>query len=177
MKFAETRGRVLSKGTVAAFDLAKTSMATMNAGLCVRFALLFLIAAGSPALATGLTHVLNPGRYRIDVIVENPKSGQQQTVRQVERCLKPEAIANHIVFEMLSDTPASACPKYEVCAGEFRTGFIARCTSERPRSAVGMFALEPNEFRGRIEVKNGDGKLTNVEIQYGERVGNCDPER
>ena len=40
-----------------------------------------------------------------------------------------------------------------------------------------MFALEPNEFRGRIEVKNSDDKLTNVEIQYGERIGDCDPKR
>ncbi|HVX35819.1 MAG TPA: hypothetical protein VHC71_06345 [Hyphomicrobium sp.] len=149
----------------------------MTADLRAGIAFLVLVATASPVSATGFTHVLNAGRYRIDVIVENPKSGQQQTVKQVERCLGSEAIANHVVFEMLSDTPASACPKYEVCAGEFRTGFIARCTSELPSSAVGMFALEPNEFRGRIEVKNSDDKLTNVEIQYGERIGDCDPER
>lgn len=167
----------MRNGAVPAYDLAITSMAMMKADLCAGFALLLLMATASAASATGFTHVLNAGRYRIDVIIENPKNSQQQTVRQVERCLKSEAIANHVVFEMLSDTPASACPKYEVCAGEFRTGFIARCASEHPASAVGMFALEPNEFRGRIEVKNGNDKLTNVEIQYGERVGNCDPER
>jgi hypothetical protein len=70
--------------------------------------------------------------------------------------------------------PASDCPKYEVCAGETRTGFIAQCASADISSAVGMFALEPTAFRGRIEVKDAAGKLKNVEIQYGRRTGACD---
>lgn len=135
-----------------------------------------LLAWGSmlaPVWATGFTHVLKPGRYRIDVIVEDPRSGQQQTVRQVERCFGSEAIVNHTTFEMLSSTPVSSCPKYEICAGEFRTGFMAQCQAGDPASAVGMFALEADAFRGRIEVKDGRDALTNVEIQYGERIGDC----
>lgn len=137
--------------------------------------LLLLLALVSPSWATGFNHVLKPGRYKIEVIVENPHNGLQKTVRHIERCLEPQAITNHVIFEMLSDTPASACPKYEICAGETRTGFMAHCVPASPTSAVGMFALEPDNFRGRIEVKDGNGQLTNVEIQYGERLGDCGP--
>lgn len=147
-------------------------MILRNAGFLAS-AVMLLAATASFASATGVTHVLNSGRYKIEVIVEDPTSGQQQTLRHVDRCLGSDAIASHAVFEMLSDTPASACPKYEVCAGQSRTGFIARCEVAPSTSAVGMFALDANAFRGRIEVKNGEGKLTNVEIQYGERVGDC----
>lgn len=122
---------------------------------------------------TGLNHVLQPGSYQVDVIAEDPATGAQRTVRQVERCLEAPAIVNHEVFAILSDMPASACPKYEVCAGETRTGFIAQCASADPASAVGMFALEPTAFRGRIEVKDAAGQVTNVEIQYGQRIGAC----
>lgn len=122
---------------------------------------------------TGLNHVLQPGSYQVDVIAEDPATGAQRTVRQVERCLEAPAIVNHEVFAILSDMPASACPKYEVCAGETRTGFIAQCASADPSRAVGMFALEPTAFRGRIEVKDAAGKVTNVEIQYGQRTGAC----
>lgn len=122
---------------------------------------------------TGLNHVLQPGSYQVDVIAEDPATGAQRTVRQVERCLEAPAIVNHEVFAILSDMPASACPKYEVCAGETRTGFIAQCASADPATAVGMFALEPTAFRGRIEVKDAAGKVTNVEIQYGQRMGTC----
>lgn len=149
----------------------------MKAKTCA--AAVALVTWGSmpaPVWATGFAHILKPGRYQIDVIVEDPRSGQQQTVRQVERCFAPEAIVNHTTFEMLSSTPASSCPKYEICAGEFRTGFMAQCEASDPASAVGMFALEPNAFRGRIEVKDGHDALTHVEIQYGERIGDCGSE-
>ena len=115
----------MSKGAVSTFDLLIASQATMTADLRAGIALLLLIAMASSASATGFTHVLNAGRYRIDVIVENPKSGQQQTVRQVERCLGSEAIANHVVFEMLSDTPASACPS-SIPATGFRLAATGR---------------------------------------------------
>lgn len=131
------------------------------------------VMQSSPSLATGFKHVLKPGRYRIDVIVEDPQSGIRKTVRQVERCIDSRAITDHVVFEMLSDTPASNCSKYEICAGEVRTGFMTQCPSTSPVSAVGMFALEPDSFRGRIEVKNADDRLTNIEIQYGNRLGDC----
>jgi len=136
---------------------------------------LMMLAESGVALASpaGVKHRLAPGLYRVDVIVEDVTSGRQQTVRQVERCLQQDAIANHTVFGMFSDTPASACAKYEVCAGEFRTGFIARCAGGSAPTAVGMFALEADAFRGRIEVKNADDQKTNVEIQYGERIGDC----
>lgn len=143
--------------------------------VCVTSASLFvLLALLSPSWATGFNHILKPGRYQIEVIVENPRDGLQKTVRHVERCLEPQAITNHGIFEMLSDTPASKCPKYEVCAGETRTGFMAHCVPASPTTAVGMFALEPDNFRGRIEVKNGDDQLTHVEIQYGNRLGDCE---
>lgn len=135
---------------------------------------LLSLTVSASALATGFNHVLKPGRYKIEVIVEDPRDGQQSTVRRVERCLEPQAIADHVIFEMLSETPASNCPKYEICAGQIRTGFMAQCVPASPVTAVGMFALEPNSFRGRIEVKNGDDQLTDVEIQYGDRVGDCD---
>ena len=122
---------------------------------------------------TGLNHVLQPGSYQVEVIAEDPATGNQRTVRHVERCLEPLAIVKHEVFAILSDLPASACPKYEVCAGETRTGFIAQCASGNPSTAVGMFALETEAFRGRIEVKDAAGKVTNVEIQYGLRTGAC----
>jgi hypothetical protein len=125
------------------------------------------------AQATGLVHVLQPGSYQVEVIAEDPVTGQQRTVRRVERCLEASAIVNHEVFAILSDIPASACPKYEVCAGETRTGFIAQCAPANPSTAVGMFALENTAFRGRIEVKDASGKVTNVEIQYGLRTGAC----
>jgi hypothetical protein len=131
------------------------------------------LTCSSPSWATGFNHVLKPGRYRIEVIVEDPRNGWRRTVRNVERCLEPEAIANHVIFEILSDTPASHCPKYEICAGELRTGFMAQCAPASATSAVGMFALEPESFRGRIDVKDGDDQLTNVEIQYGDRLGDC----
>lgn len=133
------------------------------------------LLAAPPASATGFNHILKPGRYKIEVIVENPRNGQQTTVRQIERCLEPQAIADHVIFEMLSDTPASQCPKYEICAGEVRTGFMAQCMPVSSSSAVGMFALEPNHFRGRIEVKDATDSITNVEIQYGDWLGECDP--
>ncbi|MBK9080445.1 MAG: hypothetical protein IPL91_15735 [Hyphomicrobium sp.] len=131
------------------------------------------VAYPSDVQATGFKHVLKPGRYAIEVIVEDPHSGLHKTVKRVERCLQPQAIANHVIFELLSDTPASGCEKYEICAGEFRTGFMAQCTPTSAVSAVGMFALEPDQFRGRIEVKNGD-ELSNVEIQYGTRLSDCE---
>lgn len=130
-------------------------------------------ATTSSADATGFTHVLKPGRYKIDVLVEDPASGRQTTTRQVERCLEPQAIAGHVIFEMLSNSPASSCPKYEICAGEFRTGFMAQCLTGEQNSAVGMFALEADGFRGRIEIRNAQDIVTNVEIQYGERIGEC----
>jgi hypothetical protein len=132
-----------------------------------------LLSYSSPSWGTGFNHVLQPGRYRIEVIVEDPRNGRRRTLGHIERCLEPAAIANHVIFDMLSDTPASRCPKYEICAGEARTGFMAQCAPASPTSAVGMFALEPENFRGRIEVKDGDGQITNVEIQYGDRLGDC----
>lgn len=147
-------------------------MMKLICAVCTLFVL--LLGIPSPSEATGFKHVLKPGRYKIDVIVEDPQSGAQRTIRQVVKCIEPPALANHVVFEMLSDTPASNCPKYEICAGEVRTGFMAQCIPTTPTSAVGMFALEANNFRGRIEVKDGDDKLTNVEIQYGDRIGDCD---
>lgn len=122
---------------------------------------------------TGVSHVLQPGNYQVEVIAEDPATGNQRTVRHVERCLEPSAIVKHEVFAILSDIPASACPKYEVCAGETRTGFIAHCASADAANVVGMFALEAAAFRGRIEVKDATGKVTNVEIQYGLRTGAC----
>lgn len=127
----------------------------------------------SETQGTGLNHVLQPGSYEVEVIAEDPATKAQQTVRKVERCLEAPAIVKHEVFAILSDMPASDCPKYEVCAGETRTGFIAQCASADISSAVGMFALEPTSFRGRIEVKDAAGKLKNVEIQYGRRTGAC----
>lgn len=147
----------------------------MKAGVWSSVVLLATFASMPLAHATGFTHVLKPGRYIIDVIVEDARSGRQQTVRQVEKCLQPEAIASHVIFEMLSNSPASSCPKYEICAGEFRTGFVAQCMQGAASSAVGMFALEPENFRGRIEVKDGQDALTAVEIQYGKRIGDCVP--
>jgi hypothetical protein len=135
----------------------------------------FLAAFGATsAQGTGVTHVLQPGSYQVEVISENPATGEQRTVRRVERCLEAPAIVKHEVFAILSDIPASACPKYEVCAGDTRTGFIARCAPADAPTAVGMFALEAAAFRGRIEVKDGAGKVTDVEIQYGLRTGPCD---
>lgn len=129
--------------------------------------------ATSSAAAAEFTHRLAPGNYSIEVIVEDPGSGEKKTVRQVEKCFRPAAIANHAVFEMLSSSQASACPKYEICAGEFRTGFIAQCLDDHPMLAVGMFALETNNFRGRIEVKDRSDRVVHIEIQYGARVGDC----
>jgi len=140
------------------------------AGALVAVAVAF---AQTAAYGTGVTHVLQPGSYRVEVIAEDPASGQQRTVRVVERCLEAPAIVKHEVFAILSDMPASSCPKYEVCAGETRTGFIAQCAPADASQAVGMFALEPAAFRGRIEVKNAAGTVTNVEIQYGQRTGAC----
>lgn len=151
-------------------------MAKAIRAFCVAALLTIGPFPSSQSLATGFNHVLKPGRYKIEVIVENPRNGQQTSVRHVERCLEPQAIANHVIFEMLSDTPATHCPKYEICAGEVRTGFVAQCIPASSTSAVGMFALEPGHFRGRIEVKNADDKLTNVEIQYGDWLGDCDPD-
>ncbi len=136
-------------------------------------AALLIILVEPPAFATGFDHVLKPGRYKIDVIVENPHTGRQQTVTSVERCIDAAAITNHKVFEMLSDTPASKCVKYEICAGETRTGFMAQCTPSSATSAIGMFALEPDNFRGRIEVKDGADQITNIELQYADRLGDC----
>jgi hypothetical protein len=143
--------------------------------LSFRVLTLSVIAAilGQPASATGFKHVLTPGRYKIDVIVENPKDGSKRTIGQLERCIEPQKIAEHTIFEMFSKSPASGCPAYEICAGEFRTGFIAQCLKGSAASAIGMFALEPESFRGRIEVKGPDDRLTDIEIQYGERIGDC----
>lgn len=132
------------------------------------------IAGPSDVQATGFKHILKPGRYAIEVIAEDPRSGLHRTVKRVERCLQPQEIANHVIFEMMSDTPASGCERYEICAGELRTGFMAQCTPTSTISAVGMFALEPDQFRGRIEVKIGNEELSNVEIQYGTRLGDCE---
>lgn len=154
-------------------------MSIMNSMIQIRSlacsAVLVALSFPSPSEATGFKHVLKPGRYKIDVIVEDPQSRQRKTVREVERCLEPQAIINHTVFEILSDTPATGCPKYEICAGEVRTGFMAQCLPASPPSAVGMFALEADSFRGRVEIKDGDDRLTNIEIQYGDRLGDCDP--
>lgn len=136
-------------------------------------AVLAAVVAPNAALATSVTHVLQPGSYQVEVIAEDPATGQQRTVRHIDRCLEPSAIVKHEVFAILSDMPASACPKYEVCAGETRTGFIAQCANGNPSTAIGMFALESEAFRGRIEVKDAAGKVTNVEIQYGLRTGAC----
>lgn len=138
-------------------------------------ALLAIVTSIPVAWPTGFVHVLKPGRYKIEVIIEDPHSGLQQTVRHVEKCIQPEAIVRHEIFEMLSKSPASSCPKYEICAGEFRTGFMAQCLEGGDISAVGMFALEPENFRGRIEVKDGQNAKIAVEIQYGGRVGDCLP--
>lgn len=137
------------------------------------FAVLAMLPGLTRAHGTGVTHVLQPGNYKVEVIAEDPASRQQRTLRVVERCLEAPAIVNHDVFAILSDMPASACPKYEVCAGETRTGFIAQCGPADSSQAVGMFALEATAFRGRIEVKNAAGTVTNVEIQYGQRTGMC----
>ncbi|WP_334146641.1 hypothetical protein [Hyphomicrobium sp.] len=145
----------------------------MNSPTPLAATILVVLSFQSASWATGFVHVLKPGLYRIDVIAEDVPTGRQTTVRQVERCLEPQAIAAHGTFEMLSASPASSCPKYEICAGETRTGFMAQCAPDIPLSAVGMFALEPESFRGRIEVTDGDGNLVDIEIQYGERVGDC----
>lgn len=143
-----------------------SNMKAILCGICIAWP-----ATTSVAQATGFAHVLQPGRYKIEVVLEDLKTGQQQTLQQVERCLASEAIANHVIFEILSDTTASECSKYEICAGETRTGFIAQCMTGP--SAVGMFALEQKHFRGRIEIKNQNGQLTHVELQFGERIGDC----
>lgn len=144
--------------------------APARAGVLALCAMAFLPAEMH---ATGLNHVLQPGSYKVEVIAEDPASGKQRTVRVVERCVEAPAIVKHEVFAILSDMPASSCPKYEVCAGETRTGFIAQCAPADASQVVGMFALEPAAFRGRIEVKDAAGAVTNIEIQYGQRTGAC----
>src|SRR5262249_52030265 len=86
-----------------------------------------LLVTVSPAGSTGFEHLLKPGRYRIDVIAENPKTGERTTIRQISQCIDASAITNHAVFGILSQTKASGCPNYEICAGRDRTGFIAQC--------------------------------------------------
>lgn len=124
---------------------------------------------GSPDGA--LEHALQPGLYEIEVTVERGASRQPPIV--VKRCFEPEAIANHTIFEVLSDASISNCPKYEICAGPNRTGFMAHCTDTRPASAVGMFALEPDSFRGRIEFDRDTINAPHSEVQYGRRIGEC----
>ncbi|HLH12344.1 MAG TPA: hypothetical protein VKV77_10760 [Methylovirgula sp.] len=138
---------------------------------CLAFGAL-IIFCGS-AYAAEIEHALTPGLYKIDVLLGRPDSGQLKPVKQVEKCLSADAIANHTVFDMLSDSPVAQCPKYDVCAGQFRTGFVAQCLGSNAQSAIGMFALEPKEFRGRIDIKDGNGNVLQSEIQYGDRVGNC----
>ena len=124
---------------------------------------------GSPEGAQ--EHALRPGLYEIEVTVERGASQQQPIV--VKRCFEPEAIASHTIFEVLSDESISTCPKYEICAGPNRTGFMAHCTGTRPASAVGMFALERNSFRGRIEFDRDTANPPSSEVQYGRRIGEC----
>ncbi len=131
-----------------------------------------LIFCGA-ASAADVVHALAPGLYKIDVFRGDAEGKALRTVKQVESCISAAMIAHHTVFKMLSDHPVSQCPEYNVCGGEFRTGFVAQCIGTDSRSALGMFALGPSDFRGRIDIRNGESKIVGTEIQYGERVGRC----
>lgn len=132
-----------------------------------------LVSLETHAASPAPIHALSPGLYKIDVLTGNASGTQLREVRQVNRCISSVSIVNHTVFNMLSDFSVSQCPEYQVCGGEFRTGFVAQCTGRDAQSALGMFALEPTNFRGRIDVRDGSGTVIGTEIQYGDRVGDC----
>ena len=138
--------------------------------LAFMLAPIFAVASSSKVAAAEVTHALVPGWYRVEVISKDPKSGDQHTTRITDRCLDAAAIDEHRIFGVLGQSPVAGCPNYEVCAGATRTGFIAQCVHS---SAIGMFALEGNTFRGRIEVKDDLGTLNYIELQYATRLGDC----
>lgn len=132
-----------------------------------------LLSSSACAGSQPQIHALTAGLYKIDVMVGDANGNRLKTIRQVKRCISSLSIANHTVFHMLSNYPASQCPQYQVCGGEFRTGFVAECPGKDGESALGMFALDTKDFRGRIDVKDANGKVVGTEIQYGDRISDC----
>jgi hypothetical protein len=140
---------------------------------CAIVLALGLAALEGRAASPRPNHALSPGLYKIDVLTGNASGAQLSEVKQVNRCISSASIVNHTVFAMLSNFSVSQCPEYQVCGGEFRTGFVAQCAGRDAQSALGMFALEPTNFRGRIDVRDASGTVIGTEIQYGDRVGDC----
>jgi hypothetical protein len=125
----------------------------------------FLVATAASSLA--------PGMYEVEVRLELPNLGEVAPPVIERRCMTAEALASGAAFAILSSNPLARCLRSGMRVESSRVIFAVACPGPNAPSAIATFDLEPEAFRGRIEMNLGGKSMTMTEVQAGRRRGEC----
>ena len=135
---------------------------------CLACVLAALVATW-PALAGD---ALQPGRYEVEVGLELPHVENLNMRRTAPICVGADGGRRGL--PVLSDnTPLLGCPLSDIRQAGDRLTFAIRCEGSNTASAVAVYTLADDAFRGRITIRMGGKNMTMAETQAGRRVGDC----
>ncbi len=141
-------------------------------GICVGVAA--AIAALIPAtnaIATGIP--LTPGLYQIEVRISLPNVQDVAQPLLLKRCVTDGDLAAGRAFFVLSDNPLKNCDLLEYRVEDDQASFRIVCPGPNKASAIGVFSLMPDAYRGSIKMNMGGKNMTMTEAQIGKRMGAC----
>ncbi len=132
-----------------------------------------LLAALVATAAAAAEPALSPGLYRVEVRIALPNVQEVAAPMVFDRCISAADLQSGQAFRVLSDNPLKACDVLDYRMSDATATYRIACQGPNKGSAVGVFDLAHNAYRGVIRMNMGGKNMTMSETQAGKRTGDC----
>jgi hypothetical protein len=122
-------------------------------------------AAAEPALSTGW--------YQVEVRIALPNVQEVAAPMVVSRCISAADLQSGQAFGVLSDNPLKECDVLDYQVSDGTATYRIACQGPNKGSAVAVFDLARDAYRGVIKMNMGGKNMTMSEAQAGKRTGDC----
>jgi hypothetical protein len=129
--------------------------------------------AGCAPSASAAEPMLDPGLYRVEVRLELPNVLPSVEPMTLSRCVSASDLASGRAFLILSKNPLRTCDVFDYRIDGQTVRYRIACPGPNRGSAVAVFRVSGNSYRGRIDMDMGGKNMTMAETQAAVRIGDC----
>jgi len=116
---------------------------------------------------------LEPGLYQVEVRISLPNVAVAAPPMKLTRCIVPDDLLSGRAFFVLSDNPLRECAMADYQTSAAAARYRIECPGPNRGSAVAVFDVRQNSYRGTISMNMGGKNMTMSETQVGKRISAC----
>jgi hypothetical protein len=114
-----------------------------------------------------------PGLYEVEIRISLPNVQDTAPPQKLIRCVTADDLRTGQAFFVLSENPLRGCDLLDYERAGTTALYRIACPGPNRGSAVALFDLASDQYRGTIKMNMGGKNMTMSESQIGRRVGDC----